>query len=81
MENKFAWNIRTNLIFLESPAGVGFSYKADNNLKTGDRQVALTNFAALRSFFAKFPHLLENDFYIAGMISFFIFSFLTFFLF
>lgn len=47
---------------------MGWSYKEDNNLRTGDRQVAETNFGALKSFFAKFPHLLENDFYIAGKV-------------
>lgn len=66
VENAYAWNLRANMIFLESPAGVGFSYKADNNFKTGDSQTAISNYAALKSFFVKFPHLALNDFYIAG---------------
>lgn len=64
--NPFAWNLKTNMIFLESPAGVGFSYNTHNNYKTGDRETAENNHAALRSFFRKFPHLAAHDFYIAG---------------
>lgn len=64
--NPFAWNLKTNLIFLESPAGVGFSYNIHNNYKTGDRETAQNNYQALTSFFRKFPHLATHDFYIAG---------------
>ena len=66
IENKYSWNQRTNIIFLESPAGVGFSYREDKNYKTGDNQTAFLNYEALKSFFVKFPHLKRNDFYIAG---------------
>lgn len=65
--NDFSWNKRVNILYLESPAGVGFSYKnGGNNLITGDTETAINNHEALKSFFLKFPYLMENDFYIAG---------------
>lgn len=64
--NPSAWNLKTNFLYLESPAGVGFSYNADKSYKTDDRQTAELNFEALKSFYQKFPHLKQNDFYITG---------------
>lgn len=38
--NKFAWNSISNLLFLEAPAGVGFSYtnRSSDLFNTGDRR-------------------------------------------
>ncbi|KAL1469254.1 hypothetical protein MTO96_004963 [Rhipicephalus appendiculatus] len=55
-----------NIVFLEAPAGVGFSYDADGDYSTNDDQTADDNYLALQDFFAKFPSLRSNDFYIAG---------------
>ena len=51
---------------MEAPAGVGFSYKTDKNYATNDDQVAKANYAALKSFFKKFPQFKNNDFYVTG---------------
>lgn len=36
-----------HVLFLESPAGVGFSYATDGNITTDDDQVAKDNYNAL----------------------------------
>jgi cathepsin A (carboxypeptidase C) len=53
-------------VFLEAPAGVGFSYSADGNYRTDDDQVASDNHLAIKHFFLKFPQFKSNPFYITG---------------
>jgi cathepsin A (carboxypeptidase C) len=66
-ENRWAWNKVGHVIFLESPAGVGFSYATDGNTRTNDDQTAQDNHDALVDFFTtKFPELKQNDFYLTG---------------
>ncbi|XP_054163524.1 lysosomal protective protein-like [Oppia nitens] len=64
--NPYSWNRETNILFLESPAGVGFSYKLDGQYATDDDTVAKANYQALKSFYKKFPQFLANDFYVTG---------------
>ncbi|XP_069112460.1 lysosomal protective protein-like [Argopecten irradians] len=64
--NPYSWNTVANMIYLEAPAGVGFSYSPDQNYKTDDDQVALDNHLALKNFFLKFPEYKTNDFYVTG---------------
>ncbi|XP_062328123.1 cathepsin A-like [Osmerus eperlanus] len=65
-ENEFSWNKIANILYLESPAGVGYSYSDDKVYKTDDDQVADDNYLALESFFAKFPNFTQNEFFIFG---------------
>ncbi|XP_005108565.2 lysosomal protective protein isoform X2 [Aplysia californica] len=64
--NPFAWNQVANMIYLEAPAGVGFSYSDDGNYTTDDDEVAMNNHLALKAFFTKFPEYKSHDFYISG---------------
>ncbi|KAK7913057.1 hypothetical protein WMY93_013268 [Mugilogobius chulae] len=65
-ENPFSWNKIANILYLESPAGVGYSYSDDQKYATDDDQVAEDNYMALQSFFSKFPNFTENEFFITG---------------
>ncbi|CAL1604035.1 unnamed protein product [Knipowitschia caucasica] len=65
-ENPFSWNKNANLLYLESPAGVGYSYSDDQKYATDDDQVAEDNYKALQSFFSKFPNFTKNEFFIIG---------------
>lgn len=65
-ENPFSWNKLANVLYIESPAGVGYSYSDDKNYATNDDQVADDNYKALQSFFAKFPNFTANEFFIFG---------------
>jgi cathepsin A (carboxypeptidase C) len=66
--DQFSWNTVANVIYLETPAGVGYSYREINseNLVTNDDQTARNNYLALLHFFEKFPQFKVNDFYITG---------------
>lgn len=65
-ENKFSWNKIANVLYLESPAGVGYSYSDDKKYATDDDQVADDNYRALQNFFVKFPNFTQNEFFIFG---------------
>jgi carboxypeptidase C (cathepsin A) len=66
--NDYSWNKNANMIYLESPAGVGFSYtkNGDIDLASNDSKSAIDNLKALQNFFEKFPEFKENEFYISG---------------
>ncbi|KAK9096880.1 hypothetical protein Sjap_022377 [Stephania japonica] len=66
--NNYAWNNVANVIFLESPAGVGFSYSntsSDYN-KNGDTRTALDAYVFLLNWLERFPQYKTRDFYITG---------------
>ncbi|KAL4203584.1 hypothetical protein AMTRI_Chr01g104640 [Amborella trichopoda] len=57
-----------NLLFLESPAGVGFSYSntsSDYDL-SGDKRTASDAYTFLINWFERFPEYKNSDFYISG---------------
>ncbi|KAK8463737.1 hypothetical protein PHAVU_011G028600 [Phaseolus vulgaris] len=66
--NKFSWNKVANIIFLDSPIGVGFSYT--NNSKDlselGDEVSASDNYHFLVGWFKRFSNFRSNEFYIVG---------------
>lgn len=66
--NPYTWNNLANLLFLESPAGVGFSYSnTTTDLYTnGDQRTAEDAYAFLVNWFERFPQYKHRDFYIAG---------------
>ena len=71
MENPWSWTKVANLLALEAPVGVGYSYCA-NQVRgqvcdNTDQYTASASRAALVDFFlVKFPELATNDFFITG---------------
>jgi len=55
-------------LFLESPAGVGYSYsnKSSDYDTNGDRRTAADNYVFLVNWLERFPEYKNRDFYIAG---------------
>jgi serine carboxypeptidase-like clade 2 len=55
-QNPFSWLNLTNLLFIDGPAGVGFSVNKDPNYKYNDKNTAQDSLDALIDFFTnKFP--------------------------
>lgn len=66
-ENLFSWNKMANILYIEQPAGVGFSYsERQKDYQTGDDQAAADNYQVILSFLERFPERQSNDFYIAS---------------
>lgn len=65
--NTYSWNNVANMIWLESPCGVGFSYcDTAAGLVHDDATTAAQNLQALITFFSLYPEYAKNDFYITG---------------
>jgi serine carboxypeptidase-like clade 1 len=65
--NEFSWSNVANMVYLESPPGVGFSWSGNtNDYDTNDNKTAADNHAALDQFFLRYPQLAHNDLYLSG---------------
>uniref|UniRef100_A0A7I4Y0C9 Carboxypeptidase n=1 Tax=Haemonchus contortus TaxID=6289 RepID=A0A7I4Y0C9_HAECO len=68
-ENKYAWNARANVLYLESPIGVGYSYDSvhDSFYNADDSQTASQNYVALKDFFNTVqPKYKNRTFFLSG---------------
>lgn len=66
-ENVFGWNKFANVLYIEAPVGVGFSYYTGDPPKYNDDNTAKDNYNALLDFFENvFPEYKQRDFYISG---------------
>ncbi|KAJ0080219.1 hypothetical protein Patl1_23517 [Pistacia atlantica] len=68
--NEYSWNKFADVLFLESPVSVGFSYTNNSNdlLEIGDQAVANDTLAFLLGWLKRFPDFKTHDFYIIGEI-------------
>uniref|UniRef100_A0A5F9C3V2 Carboxypeptidase n=1 Tax=Oryctolagus cuniculus TaxID=9986 RepID=A0A5F9C3V2_RABIT len=64
--NPYSWNLIANVLYIESPAGVGFSYSNDKVYVTNDTEVAQNNYEALKDFFRLFPEYKDNKLFLTG---------------
>ncbi|XP_057512805.1 serine carboxypeptidase-like 40 [Actinidia eriantha] len=67
-KNRFSWNHAANVLFLESPAGVGFSYSNTTSdfERGGDKKTASDNYVFLLNWLERFPEYKNRNFYISG---------------
>ncbi|RHZ31322.1 hypothetical protein DYB37_013521 [Aphanomyces astaci] len=63
--NPYAWNRKANVVFLESPAGVGFSQSVNDTVYNDDF-TADRAYEFLEEFLALYPRYKNRDFYITG---------------
>lgn len=67
VKNPYSWNKEANMIYIESPAGVGFSTCGNPaECKWNDFNTAEDNLQAVLAIMNKFPELQKNDLYISG---------------
>ncbi|OAY37456.1 serine carboxypeptidase-like 34 isoform X3 [Manihot esculenta] len=66
--NPYSWNKAANLLFVESPVGVGFSYTntTQDISDLGDTITAQDSYTFLVKWFRRFPQFKSHDFYISG---------------
>lgn len=65
--NPYTWNNIANILYVEQPAGVGFSsFTSPDDAKVGDERAAIDNYELIQQFFNRFPEKKQNDFYIAS---------------
>jgi len=66
-KSDYSWNRQANVLYMEHPAGVGFSYCPDQNeCQFDDNNQALDNLEAVLAWYEKYPKFKENDLYLAG---------------
>jgi len=65
--NPNSWNRVANVLYLESPAGVGFSYSDDSDdYNVGDARTANDAYVFLQQFLTEFPEYRQTPFWISG---------------
>ncbi|CAE6225999.1 unnamed protein product [Arabidopsis arenosa] len=65
--NSMSWNKASNLLFVDSPAGVGWSYSnQSSDYNTGDESAANDMLVFLLRWFDKFPELKSRDLFLTG---------------
>lgn len=68
--NPYAWTTMANVLYLESPKGVGFSYcenvKSSSECINTDESTASDAYEFLVNFFTSYPEYKTNKFYLTG---------------
>jgi len=65
--NPYSWNKVANVIFLESPSGVGFSYSTNTSDYTvGDARTANDTYNFLLEFLQQYPQFSSSPFWVTG---------------
>ncbi|KAK3131804.1 hypothetical protein QOZ80_6AG0511690 [Eleusine coracana subsp. coracana] len=66
--NPYSWNKVANILFLDSPVGVGYSYSntSDDVLTNGDARTAKDSLAFLLKWLERFPQYKGREFYLTG---------------
>ncbi|XP_031476766.1 serine carboxypeptidase-like 45 [Nymphaea colorata] len=68
VRNAYSWNTEANMLYVETPAGVGFSYSRNisDYRDMNDERTARENLAFLRRWLVKFPEYKNRDLFITG---------------
>ena len=65
--NNYAWNKVANMVFIESPCGVGFSKSSvQKDYQTDDSHTAIDNYEVIQEFLQRFPEYSSNPLFISS---------------
>ncbi|KAF1313118.1 Serine protease family s10, partial [Globisporangium splendens] len=64
--NPYSWNNRANMIWIDQPTDVGFSYGSDADIVTNSSRVAENVYWFLQGFLQKHPEFEGRGFYVTG---------------
>ncbi|GAV60712.1 Peptidase_S10 domain-containing protein [Cephalotus follicularis] len=65
--NPYSWSTVSNIIYLDSPVGVGLSYSQnESNYNIGDYQTAEDTHSFLLQWFEEYSEFFSNPFYLSG---------------
>ncbi|XP_072990550.1 serine carboxypeptidase II-2-like [Typha latifolia] len=66
--NPYSWNQVANMLFLDSPVGVGYSYSntSEDLSSNGDKRTASDSLVFLQKWFDQFPQYKGREFYLTG---------------
>lgn len=65
--NEYSWNREANVLYIESPAGVGYSYcEGTKDCAFDDEKSGKDNLTALLNWYEKYPEYKEHDLFISG---------------
>ncbi|KAM7472901.1 hypothetical protein LguiA_011084 [Lonicera macranthoides] len=66
--NPYSWNQVANMLFLDSPVGVGYSYSNTSSdiVTNGDKRTAEDSLTFLLNWFERFPQYKGREFYVTG---------------
>lgn len=68
VRNEYSWNTEANMLYLETPIGVGFSYSTDTSSyeSVNDHITARDNLMFLKKWLDKFPQYRNRSLFITG---------------
>ena len=65
--NEYGWNSFANLLYVDQPAGTGFSYVSDpSKYDTSEKEISTALWEFLLIFYQKYPQYSQLDLYIIG---------------
>lgn len=65
--NEQSWNLKANVLYIESPAGVGYSIaETDADMVHNDMSTSVDALAALEQWYDKFPSYNDSNLWISG---------------
>lgn len=65
--NEYSWNLEANVLYIEQPAGVGFSYcHGTEDCTFDDHTAGQDNLHVILAWYEKYPEYKPNDLYLSG---------------